>query len=398
MAKILVIDDRASGREYLVTLLSYYNHQILEAGDGREGLEVARSEHPALVITDILMPTMDGYEFVRQLRADPAVSGTPVIFYTAAYLETEANKLAAACGVKFLVTKPCEPQELLEKINSALSSREALSVPPMDEVFGQKHLHLLTNKLSDKVSELEELNATLENCVQARTAELAIANRRLGELTLYKDEMVTKLSDDLRSPLNYLLTVASQSRDSRSRPQDLVVTMETATKKMITIIDDLLDVSQIKVANLELVLSNVLASEVIRQLAQPIRIQAEAKGIGMEFSVAPGEPVVQADLLKLSQVFIDVLTDAVKYTKHGGSVRIEVAPAPGGVNVCVRNTYGDDRSKADVGVALTIGRQLVELHRGRISVAVEPGQATLITIYLPQNPNGAVFSRSDSWR
>jgi CheY-like chemotaxis protein len=306
MAKIIVIDDRAANREYLVTLLSYYDHQVLEAGDGFEGLEVTRSEHPDLAITDILMPTMDGYEFVRQLRADPAISRTPVIFYTSAYLEAEANQLAAACGVKFLLTKSCEPKELLDKVNSALSSREAPSMPPVDDVFARKHLHLLTNKLSDKVSELAELNATLEECVQARTAELATANRRLGELTVYKDKMVTKLSDDLRSPLNYLLTIASQGRDDRSPPPELFVTMETATKKMITIIDDLHDVSKIKVANIELVLSNVLDSEAMQQLAQPLRIEAEAKGIGMKFSVAPGEPALRADVLKLSPMFIDV--------------------------------------------------------------------------------------------
>jgi CheY-like chemotaxis protein len=306
MAKIIVIEDRASNREYLVTLLSYYDHHILQACDGLEGLEVTRSQHPDLAITDILMPTMDGYEFVRQLRADPAISRTPVVFYTSAYLEAEADQLAAACGVKYLVTKSCEPQELLEKVNSALSSREVPSMPPVDEVFERKHLHLLTNKLSDKVSELEELNATLEKCVLTRTAELATANRRLGELTMYKDEMVTKLSGDLRSPLNYLLTIASQSRDDRSRPPELFVTMETATKKMITIIDDLLDVSKIKVANVELVLSSVLDSGVIPQLAQPLRIQSEAKGIGMKFSAAAGEPVLHAALLKLSPVFIDV--------------------------------------------------------------------------------------------
>jgi CheY-like chemotaxis protein len=334
MAKIIVIDDRGSNREYLVTLLSYYDHQILQAGDGLEGLEVTRSEHPDLAIADILMPTMDGYEFVRQLRADPAIARTPVIFFTSAYLEAEANQLAAACVVKFLVTKSCEPQELLEKINSALSNREAPSMSTMDEVFEREHLHLVTNKLSDKVSELEKLNATLEKSVQARTAELATANRRLGELTKYKDEMVTKLSDDLRSPLNYLLTIASQGRDDRSRPREPWVTMETVTKKMIVIIDELLDVSKIRIANVELVLSNVLDSEVIRQVVQPIRIQAEGKGLSTDFSVVPGEPVLRADLIKLSPVFIDVRI----MVEPSGTGAV---PAPGGVNVSVRNTDGD---------------------------------------------------------
>ena len=85
MAKILVIDDRAVNREFLVTLLGYKGHRMLEASDGAEGLAVARAERPDLVICDVLMPTMDGYEFVRQLRADSAIAHITVIFYTAHY-------------------------------------------------------------------------------------------------------------------------------------------------------------------------------------------------------------------------------------------------------------------------------------------------------------------------
>ena len=84
MATILIVDDRESNRELLSTLLGYRNHRTVEARDGMEGLERARVERPDLVITDILMPTMDGYEFTRRLRADPALprfrsSSTPRI-------------------------------------------------------------------------------------------------------------------------------------------------------------------------------------------------------------------------------------------------------------------------------------------------------------------------------
>ncbi|TMH87341.1 MAG: response regulator [Betaproteobacteria bacterium] len=73
MAKILIVDDRPTNRQFLLTLLGYTGHRLLEAADGAEALDLARAERPDLVITDILMPTMDGYEFVQQLRADPHV-------------------------------------------------------------------------------------------------------------------------------------------------------------------------------------------------------------------------------------------------------------------------------------------------------------------------------------
>ena len=87
MATILIVDDRPSNREYLVTLLGYGGHRLLEAADGAEGLAAAKIVHLDLVIADILMPTMDGYEFVRRLRAEPALAGIPVIFFTAHYHE-----------------------------------------------------------------------------------------------------------------------------------------------------------------------------------------------------------------------------------------------------------------------------------------------------------------------
>ena len=94
MAQILIAEDRAVDRRFLATLLTFHGHGVLEASDGAEALAIVLSERPHLVISDVLMPTMDGYEFVRQMRAIPAVAATPVIFYTATYHEREARALA----------------------------------------------------------------------------------------------------------------------------------------------------------------------------------------------------------------------------------------------------------------------------------------------------------------
>ena len=98
-ATILVVDDRPTNRQFLSTLLGYGGHRLLEAADGAEALRLVRAEHPDLVISDILMPTMDGFEFAKSVRADPDVAATKIVFYTATYRATEATLLAKVQGL-----------------------------------------------------------------------------------------------------------------------------------------------------------------------------------------------------------------------------------------------------------------------------------------------------------
>ncbi len=157
MALILIVDDRPISRQVLTTLLGYYNHRLLEARDGVEALELARSHQPDLIIADVLMPTMDGFELVRQLRLDPAIALTPVIFYTASYLEQEARQLAASCGVSHILLKPSDPQDILEIVNTALGEIVTAIKPPPAEEFRESHLQLMTGKLSEVVPRLAAL-------------------------------------------------------------------------------------------------------------------------------------------------------------------------------------------------------------------------------------------------
>ena len=94
MATILIVDDRPSNCAYLLALLGFTEHRLLEAEDGAAALQLVRAERPDLIITDILMPTMDGYEFVQRLRADRALAATRVIFYSAVYAERETVAMA----------------------------------------------------------------------------------------------------------------------------------------------------------------------------------------------------------------------------------------------------------------------------------------------------------------
>ncbi|HEY2682019.1 MAG TPA: response regulator [Steroidobacteraceae bacterium] len=159
MATILVVDDNAINRKLLVALLSGDGHVTLEASDGAEGLKVAGSEQPQLIISDVLMPTMDGYAFVRALRRDAALRGTPVIFYTAHYHEREAQNLAQSCGVSHVLVKPCPNEEILRTVEQVLAGMAESEHLLMSDQFDREHVQLLTNKLSERATALAASNA-----------------------------------------------------------------------------------------------------------------------------------------------------------------------------------------------------------------------------------------------
>jgi signal transduction histidine kinase/DNA-binding response OmpR family regulator len=157
MACILIIDDQPVDRSLLMVLLGYHGYTMLEACDGVEGLALTISERPDLVITDMLMPGMDGYEFARRVRANPELAGTRIMFYTATYLADEVRRLAAAIGGAYVLTKPAEPEHLLSVVRAALSTDlpTAPTFPDPPAELDREYLRLLTNTLHNKVEQLK---------------------------------------------------------------------------------------------------------------------------------------------------------------------------------------------------------------------------------------------------
>jgi PAS domain S-box-containing protein len=168
MATILIVDDLSANRKFLITLLSSHGHDVVEAANGREALVAVQAKHPALVITDVLMPVMDGYEFVKRLRLDPSTSDVPVLFYTAPYGEREATLFARSSGIPYVLTKPGQPAEVLEIVSRVLAGDRASAPPPGGSAVrdvNRDHLRLLTNQLSEKTEDLKDANARLRALV-----------------------------------------------------------------------------------------------------------------------------------------------------------------------------------------------------------------------------------------
>ena len=245
MAKLLVVDDQPASRQFLVTLLGYSGHRVLEAADGAEGLAQVRAERPDLVIADVLMPTMDGYEFIRQLRSHPDIARTPVIFYTAAYHQHEVQALAGACGVAHVITKPADPEAIQEIVSAALG-QEAPRPPAFSyEEFDREHLRLVTDKLAAKVGELEATNHRLAALldVSRRLASECDAERLLQSSCLAARDLLTArfafvvLLEEGRSGVRRFFTsgVDAQAAGRLSQPcvpQGLLARLVTDSKTL----------------------------------------------------------------------------------------------------------------------------------------------------------------------
>ncbi len=182
MTTILIVDSRQEDRQLYVALLSSFGYRTLEANDGAEALEVARAELPDLVITDMIMPNIDGFSLTRRLHAEPLLASVPVIFQTVHYLEAEVRKLATATGIKHILGKPAEPSEILKAVNETLKKPVGQTNLPQTGELQREHLQLLADKLYQKNLELEQANDRLRTL--SLTDELTGLNNRRGFMIL----------------------------------------------------------------------------------------------------------------------------------------------------------------------------------------------------------------------
>jgi len=182
MARILLIDDDMLARDMLRQMLERAGYDVVEAAGGREGLQHYHATAIDLIITDILMPHMDGFSLVRRLRAEPLLSGIPVIFQTANYHVSEIHKLARASGVQHILRKAAEPHDILRAVNESLKRPTTPGRLPQTGQLQREHLELLADKLYQKVSELEKANDRLRNL--SLTDALTGLNNRRGFMIL----------------------------------------------------------------------------------------------------------------------------------------------------------------------------------------------------------------------
>jgi PAS domain S-box-containing protein len=170
MSSIMVLDDQSADRALLATVLGHAGHAVTEAATGEQALSLARAEPPELIMVDLMMPGMNGYEFMRALRADVTVSNTRVVWCTAAYDEDEVRRIAKSCGVSHILVKPCAPEAIVATIGAALRSNVQAAPRIVAEDFDREQLRVVNAKLVQSLAALETRNEELRQA-QRQTDE-----------------------------------------------------------------------------------------------------------------------------------------------------------------------------------------------------------------------------------
>jgi CheY-like chemotaxis protein len=190
---VLIVEDNAFDRRLLRHTLEHHGCTVIEARDGEEGLDLAIHRHPDIIVSDALMPRMDGFQLLRALKSDPHLRSIPFLFYSATYTGEQEIKLALSLGAEAFVVKPTEPEEFWEKTCAIMKASEArqgiaahLNIVESEEEYLKEYGRIVATKLEKKVRELEEalaLRKQAEDELCRLNAELAreISERKQAE-------------------------------------------------------------------------------------------------------------------------------------------------------------------------------------------------------------------------
>jgi signal transduction histidine kinase len=348
---VLVADDNRDMREYLRQLLREWD--VTTVSDGLAALEHAQSSPPQLIVTDVMMPELDGFALLRKLRADVRTKAVPVLMLSARAGE-EALVSGLDAGADDYVTKPFGAQELVARVRSLLN-------------------------LSRARRDAEAANQT-------------------------KDQFLAMLGHELRNPLAPILTALHlmNLRGEESSLQERAV-IDRQVRHLVRLIDDLLDVSRIARGKIELRQQTIDVADVVAGAVEAASPLLEERHHRLDLD-APRGLLVRGDATRLTQVVVNVLSNAAKYTESSGDIALSVRHDGSHVEMIIKDSGVGispdmlprvfelfaqerqtlDRSHGGLGLGLTIAKRLVELHNGTIEARSEgAGRGSEFVIRLP---------------
>jgi len=362
IGRVLIVDDEVANVELLARRLEAIGCQTQVASSGERAIALAKSEQPDLILLDVMMPGIDGWQTCRRLKSQPETADIPVIFVTARDRSEDVSKGFEVGGIDY-IAKPFEPVELAARVRSAI----------------------FTKKLQD---ELRKTAADLQRMEQSRK------------------ELIGMLGHDIRNLANSVVAFMQLVRMGQLEPgrhefNELLRLSESNISELLRMVNALLDVYKMEEGKLEAMPQVIsLAALAERSLAQ-VAPEALAKGITVE-SALPATATVFVDDGLIVRVLTNLLANAVKHTPSGGSVRVESArdkSLEGSIIVRVRDTgpgisaedaphifdrfyQGQGRSRGGTGLGLAFCKLAVELHGGTIIVtnAGQPGAIVQFTL------------------
>jgi signal transduction histidine kinase len=378
---ILIVDDEPRNLTVLESILDDPGYRLVRADNANKALLALVVEEFALLILDIRMPDMTGFELAQIIKARAKTSRVPIIFLTAFYNEDQHVLEGYDIGAVDYLHKPVNPAILRSKV---AVFAELYRKNRANELA---HVALLAEISERRFAEqrLRELNDSLERRVAERTEALREADRR-------KDEFLATLAHELRNPLAPVRNAVEILRlggDATPQATWAREVIDRQTQQLARLLDDLMDVSRISHGKIELKREHVELSAVIQGAVETSRPHIDELGHELDISLPQLPVVLNADLTRLSQVFLNLLNNAIKYTERGGRIELRAELEGNEVMVAVRDTgigIPDDklpaifemfsqvdgassRTAGGLGIGLSLVKRLVEMHGGRITAS-----------------------------
>jgi signal transduction histidine kinase len=391
VASVLLVDDSPANLIALGAVLKPLAVRIVEASSGAQALERVAAETFAVVLLDVQMPGMDGFEVARRIRASDKPE-LPIIFLTAIHRDEVFARRGYAAGAADYITKPFDADVLRARV------RAFVDLFHQRERLRRQEVGARTRERDLAMARLADL---LESERQARR-EAEIANNA-------KDEFLATVSHELRTPLNAILgwAVIALRKAKEPEVQQALATIERNARAQTRIIEDVLDVGRIISGKLRLEIAPVKVSDTIDGAVQALRPAADAKAVRFVVEVDPDVGVISADVDRLQQIIWNVLSNAIKFTPKGGSVALRAVRVQSDVVVTVTDTGvgiraeflqhlfepfrqadgSTTRRHGGLGLGLAIVKQLVHAHGGTIVAQSEgEGLGSTFTLTLPVRP------------
>ncbi|MBR9978008.1 MAG: response regulator [Bacteroidetes bacterium] len=418
--EILVVEDSPTQALKLKYILEQQEYSVRLATNGREGLEAIAQHRPTLVISDVLMPEMDGYEFCSRIKNDEELSSLPVILLTTLSDPQDIIR-GLESGADNFLNKPYSEDALLSRIKYILVNLDVRSRTRTGmgiEIYFANKKHYLT---SERIQIIDLLLSTYENAVEKnreleqtnkklRTTqeELERSNEQLTQLNEQKNMLLGMAAHDLRNPL-YLIEgysdflLKDNSENLVDDQRSVISAIHGSSTYMVQMINDLLDVHKIETGRMELKLEMADFRQVVEQVLERNAFAAKNKGVEVSVSLPDQIPHILFDPARMEQVITNLLDNAIKFSFKGSGVEVTVQYDSDEIMFSVRDhgpgipekeqgklfkpfsttsvrPTGNEKS---TGLGLAIAESIVSRHHGRIWVESEQGSGSQFSFVLP---------------